>query len=80
MAMMKRYLTRKAMQIGVTLYQPGSIVELADMDARWAADIGVINPDPVGALVPLTRAIATASAKAPSVAPVKRGCNGCGWR
>jgi hypothetical protein len=75
---MKRYLTLKRLQNAGTLYQPGSVVELSDADARWCIDIGVIEPQPIaeGAPVPTP----AAPLAQPPVAPARRGCAGCGWR
>lgn len=77
--MMKRYLTLKPLQNGTTFHEPGSIVELADIDARWCADIGVIDPEPVADGVQVVTKPTAAPALAPS-APAHRGCAGCGWR
>jgi hypothetical protein len=59
---MKRYLTLKRLQNAGTLYQPGSVVELSDADARWCIDIGVIEPQPIAEGAP--RAYAGGPARA----------------
>jgi hypothetical protein len=72
----KRYRTVKPLYSGGTFYPPGSVVELAEMDARWAADIGVIEPDPVADPV---RVADETPVKAPAPARLQRGCRSCGW-
>lgn len=77
---MKRYLTLKRLQNAGVLHQPGSVVELSDDDARWCADLGVIDlqPIPEGAVMPPP---AAPLAQPPTgLAATVRRCSGCGWR